>query len=160
MLLDHISETYNLLCSKYSDGLHFIIAGDTNDLKLDSILRQVVNDFTRLDPPRILDPILTTMSKFYQTPVCLPPLDPDPESNGSPADHLMVEMRPITTINNRSAGTKRKVRIRPLPDSGLNQFKGWIEEQTWENVYTATSAHEKASVFQTILMQALDEYLP
>ena len=83
VLLDHISETYNLLCSKYNDGLYFIIAGDTNDLKLDAILnlspnmRQVVTDFTRMNPPRILDPILTTMAKFYQPPLCIPPLDPD-----------------------------------------------------------------------------------
>ena len=90
VVLDHISETYNLLCSKYTDGLYFIIAGDTNYLnltllsKLDSIInlspnmRQVVNEFTRLNPPRMLDPILTTMSKFYQPPICIPPLDPDP----------------------------------------------------------------------------------
>ena len=25
VLLDHISETYNMLCSKYTDGLYFII---------------------------------------------------------------------------------------------------------------------------------------
>ena len=38
LLLDHIAETYHLLSSKYQDGLHFILAGDTNDLKLDPIL--------------------------------------------------------------------------------------------------------------------------
>ena len=52
LLLDHISESYSLLCSKYTEGLYFIIAGDTNYLKLDSILnlspnmKQVVSDFT------------------------------------------------------------------------------------------------------------------
>ena len=108
-----------MLCSKYNDGLHFIIAGDTNDLKLDSIInlspnmKQVVG---------LLDPILTTMAKFYQPPMCIPPLDADPDCNGSPADHLMVEMRPVTTLNNRSARTKRKLQIRPLPESGLTKF--------------------------------------
>ena len=38
LLLDHIAEVYNLLSSKYQNGLHWIICGDTNDLKLDSIL--------------------------------------------------------------------------------------------------------------------------
>ena len=38
LLLDQIAETYHLLSSKYQDGLHFILAGDTNDLKLDPIL--------------------------------------------------------------------------------------------------------------------------
>ena len=106
VLLDHISESYNLLCSKYRDGLYFIIAGDTNDLKLDAILnlspnmKQVVSQSTRLNPPAMLDPILTTLSKFYQSPICLPPLDPDPLSNGSPSDHLMPIMRLISTVNN------------------------------------------------------------
>ena len=31
---NHIAETYHMLNSKYLDGLHFILAGDTNDLKL------------------------------------------------------------------------------------------------------------------------------
>ena len=31
-LLDHISLAYNILSAKYQAGLHFIIAGDTNDL--------------------------------------------------------------------------------------------------------------------------------
>ena len=38
LLLDHISDAYNALKTKYGKGLHFVIAGDTNDLKLDSIL--------------------------------------------------------------------------------------------------------------------------
>ena len=77
LLLDHIAETYHLLSSKYQDGLHFILAGDTNDLKLDPILnlspnlKQVVTCPTRKD--KILDPIITTLAKFYQTPMCLPP---------------------------------------------------------------------------------------
>ena len=38
LLLDHISQAYNIISAKYGKGLHFIIAGDTNDLKLKSIL--------------------------------------------------------------------------------------------------------------------------
>ena len=66
-LLDHISYAYNLLSAKFPTGLHFILAGYTNELKLDSILQlnprmhQVVRGFTRLNPPRMLDPIITTL---------------------------------------------------------------------------------------------------
>ena len=83
LLHDHIFQVYNQLCSKYTKGLHWIICGDTNDLKLDPILhlnknlKQVIQDSTRLDPPRMLDPIITTLSKYYQKPKCLPPLDAD-----------------------------------------------------------------------------------
>ena len=38
LLLDHISEAYNILSTKYGRGLHFVLAGDTNDLKLEPIL--------------------------------------------------------------------------------------------------------------------------
>ena len=32
LLLDHISDAFNILNTKYGRGLHFILAGDTNDL--------------------------------------------------------------------------------------------------------------------------------
>ena len=104
LVLDHIAETYHLMSSKYKSGLHFILAGDTNELKLDSIInlspnsKQVVNSPTR--GTKILDPIITTLSKFYQPPVCLPPLDNDPDKDGSPSDHKIVFMKPIDSINN------------------------------------------------------------
>ena len=59
---------------KFQGGLHFIIAGDTNDPKLDSFLqlspniKQVVTDVRRLNPPRILDLKLTTLASYYQNP--------------------------------------------------------------------------------------------
>ena len=111
--------------SKYKKGLHWIIAGDTNDLKLESILqlnsnlKQVVQLPTRLNPPRILDPIITSLSSYYQVPKCLPPLDPDPDTNGKPADHLIVVMRPVNSLNNKPGRTFREVKVRPLKQSGI-----------------------------------------
>ena len=86
LLLDHFSDAYNVLGAKYPKGLEFIIAGDANRLKLDAILNlspkfsQIVRDPTRLDPPAILDPVITTMPNHYQVPLCLLPLDPDKNS--------------------------------------------------------------------------------
>ena len=120
MLYDHISRVYSQLSSKYTKGLHWIICGDTNDLKLDPILHmnsnftQVVQDPTRLNPPRILDPIITTLTGFYQVPQCLPPLDVDPFKNGKPSDHKMVGMEPISLISNKPARTKRAIVYRPM----------------------------------------------
>ena len=73
------------MSTKYDRGLHFVLAGDTNDLKLDSILSlspsliQIVSDWTRLDPPAILDPVIMTLSHSYQTPKCKDPLDAYPD---------------------------------------------------------------------------------
>ena len=38
--LDHISDAFNILNSKYGHGLHFIIAGDTNVLRLQELRLQ------------------------------------------------------------------------------------------------------------------------
>ena len=90
-----------MISSKYDKCLHFIIVGDTIDLKLNNILNispnfiQMVSGVTRLNPPAMLDPIITTLGSWYQTPVIHPPLDPDPDSNGSPSDHFIPVMKPV-----------------------------------------------------------------
>ena len=73
-MLDHISETYNFLSTKYGKGVYWMLAGDTNDLKLDQILslspnfRSLVKKPTRLNPDNILDNIITDLGKWYQAP--------------------------------------------------------------------------------------------
>ena len=116
------------MSSKYKNGLHWILAGDTNDLKLDSILdlnanlKQVVKSPTRLNPPRMLDPIITTLSSFYQLPQILPPLDADPDKNGKPSDHLMVLMPALTSLNNKPARTNKEV----VSDQSVKKvYKEW-----------------------------------
>ena len=123
LLLDHINDAFNILSAKYGTGLHYIIAGDTNDLKLDSILnlspqfQQIVQDWTRMDPPALLDPIITTLSSYYQVPKCLEPLDPDPDKNGKKSDHKIVLVKPINTIDNKSCRKSRIVKVRPYTES-------------------------------------------
>ena len=119
-LYDHISEAFNLLSMKYSRGLHFCLAGDTNELDLNPILNispnfvQLVTEPTRYDPNtnigKILDPIIMTMSSYYQSPVYLEPLDPDSDTNGRKSDHRIVILRPVSAINNKSARTLRTLK--------------------------------------------------
>ena len=166
LLLDHIADAYNILGRKYGTGLHYVIAGDTNDLKLDSILSldsrfvQVVQKWTRMDPPAILDPVIMTLSKFYQEPVCLDPLDSDLDKNGTKSDHRIVVCKPISTINNKPIRRIREVKVRPFPQSGFNQLTEWLIDQTWDQVYEAESAHEKAENFQKILLEQLEHVFP
>ena len=166
LLLDHLSDAYNLLSKKYGRGLHFVIAGDTNDLKLDSVMSldsrfvQIVKEWTRLNPPAVLDPIIMTLSSFYQEPKCLEPLDCDTDKIGKKSDHRIVLCRPINTINNKSARQIRKVKVRPLPQSGIDQLTEWFIDQTWDQVYSVQSAHKKAEIFQQLLTQKLDEIFP
>ena len=166
LLLDHINQAFNIISTKYGDGLHFIIAGDTNDLKIDNILnlshtmRQLVMDVTRLDPPAMLDPIISTLGAYYQQPVCLPPLDADPDTNGKPADHLIVVMRPVNTLNNKPGRNFREVKVRPLTKSGLTKFKTWVQEQDWKEILEKESVDTKAERLHNMVVNKLDECCP
>jgi hypothetical protein len=114
-LLDHIADAY------------FALAGDSNDLKLDSILSldsrfvQIVKKWTRMNPPALLDPIITSLANFYQEPLCLEPLDADPDKNGVKSDHRIVVSRPIKAINNKCVRSTRKVKVRPFPESVIKK---------------------------------------
>ena len=163
-LLDHISDAYYLLNKKYGRGLHFIISGDTNDLKLDQILNlspkfvQIVIKPTRNG--KILDPILTTLCQYYQEPVCLQPLDNDKDKRGSKSDHKIVIARPINVINNKNQRVSRKVKVRPLIQSGIDQMQQWLKDQSWDFISSLESAHDKASTFQDILLQKYFIFFP
>ena len=166
LLLDHISDAYNILSTKYDRGLHFVLAGDTNELKLDSILSlspslvQIVSDWTRLDPPAILDPVIMTLSHLYQTLQCIDPLDADPDKNGQKSDHRIVIVRPISVINNKCSRVTRTVKVRPFPQSGILKLREWFIEQTWKKVFEAETAHEKADIFQKMLLEKMNEIFP
>ena len=166
LLLDHVSDAYNILSTKYGRGLHFVLAGDTNDLKLDSILNlspnliQIVQKWTRMSPPAILDPIMMTLSNLYQEPMCLEPLDSDVDKNGKKSDHKIVIAKPINSVDNKCARQTRIVKVRPFPQSGILKFKNWLIDQTWQEVYSAQSTHEKAKNFQKMLLSKIDEIFP
>ena len=166
VLLDHIAMVYNQLSVKYKKGLHWILCGDTNDLKLKPILmlnanfKQVVKQVTRLNPPRILDPIITTLSTFYQDPKCLPPLDPDPDCNGRPSDHKMVVMEPISVLNNKPVREKKKITFRAITELGLQKMRLWLENETWDEETSESCAHKKAELLQNKLIRKYNEFFP
>ena len=117
-------------------------------------MRQLVNNVTRLDPPAMLDPIMSTLGNLYQEPVCLPPLDPD--TNGKPSDHMIVVMRPINTLNNKPAWTTREIKVRPLTKSGLAKFEAWIQEQDWMDVLNVESVDKKAEILHNMVLNYSD----
>ena len=108
----------------------------------------------------MLDPIITTLSSYYQEPVCLPPLDPDPETNGKPSDHLVVIMKPISSINNRPARTKKTVTCRPLTETGLQQMQNWFQDQKWTELTQLKTAHEKINMLQKMILHKYEGVFP
>ena len=164
-LFDHIGETYHYLSAKYGTNMEFILAGDTNRLNLSPILNlsprlvQTVKVPTRLNPDAILDPIITTMSKYYMEPETKPPINPDDES-GRPSDHLIVLMRPISASLPVPPRVYKTVQTQPITESGLQLFRTWIEEQRWLDVYSCSDVHEKAAKFQTLVMDSFKKCFP
>ena len=75
----------------------------------------------RFDPPAILDPFIMTLSHLYQEPVCLEPLDADPEKNSHKSDHRIIISKPINIVGNKCASQTRtvKVKIRNIKDEGM-----------------------------------------
>ena len=112
-----------------------------------------------MNPPRILDPIITTLLRFYQTPKCLPPLDADPDCNGKPSDHLMVVMTPISVLNNKCVRTVRKITTRPISELGLQKMQQWLENESWSEV-TESCANQKTEILQTTLLNKYFDFFP
>ena len=81
-----------------------------------------------MDPPAILDPIVTTLSWYYQVPECLDPLDADPE-RGKKSAHKIVIAKPIDIINNKSVRKAKIIKFRPLSKSGMIKMKEWFIDQ-------------------------------
>ena len=130
--IDHIAEVYNSLRPKFGHGLHWIIAGDTNQMKLGPVLRlnhnlkSIVKKPTRINTKNpskisILDNIITDLHNWYQEPKCLPPIEPD-SATGKPSDHLTVICEPLNVINNIPTRHTRRITSRPITDSGMKVF--------------------------------------
>ena len=108
----------------------------------------------------LLDPVITSLASYYQTPECLPPLDPDPHSNCKPSDHRIVIVKPISAFENVNARTTKEIKSRPISPLGMMKMTTWLSEQTWEEVLNAETASDKAEVLQSLLVNKYKEVFP
>ena len=167
VLYDHIAETYNLLISRFGESLHLILSSDSNKLNLQPILDiskslvQVVKEPTRLNPPAILDTIITSLSSYYKDPVTKPPISNDDDNyQGKPSDHLVVLWEPEAGDIKLEPRQYRTVSYRPLKDSNMARFKTWLDDQTWDDLYRLTDVNSKAEYFHTTLLKKFQEFFP
>ena len=165
-LYDHIAQTYHYLSAKYGSQIEFVLAGDTNRLNLGPILAlsprlvQAVKVPTRLNPEAILDPIITTLSKYYMDPVTKPPINPDVSSNGKPSDHLICLMLPLSSSVPVPPRVYRVVETRPITESGMQLFSSWLEDQRWHDMYGCRNIHKKSEIFQSTLISNFERCFP
>ena len=166
LLLDHISETYHFLSSRYPDGLFWILMADKNEMRLDNILslnpdfKQLVDQPTRENPAQILDIIVTDLGKYYQIPTVEPPLEVDDDKVGSPSDHLMVVMTPLSNFQNKRGRIKKTIEFRPLTDDGYNAMGSALHNTDWGFLGDIESASDQMKTFQTRMFKIFDECFP
>ena len=164
-LFDHIAQSFHLLSSMYGPDIHFIIAGDTNRLNLSPItslspaMKQLVKVPTRLNPAVTLDPIISTLGKWYLPPVTKPPINPNINA-GKPSDHLVVLMLPIVSTLDIPPRQYRIVQTRPITQSGIEKFGQWIVSQTWDDVYASVDVNKKVEIFQNCLVESYHACFP
>ena len=113
-----------------------------------------------MNPDVTLDPIITTMGRYFFPPVTKPPLDSDEDKQGKPSDHLVVLMYPIESQFGCPTRKSRLVTCRPLPQSGIDKMGSWIVRQSWQELYQCKDVNSKAELLQNLMKQKLDEFLP
>ena len=67
---------------------------------------------------------------------------------------------PTSVINNKPSRQKRTVISRPITDSGLDTFKVWIQEQSWEQVKETHDVNTKTNLLLNILTAQFKKCFP
>ena len=163
-LKDHIVGTLNMLTTKYP-GCGIFVGGDKNKMNISPLLnnnlklKQIVSKPTRKN--EILDVILTNLYPYYNTPIILPPVQPDIPGQGVPSDHSVPLVVPHTDPSIPPARHFKTILTRPLPDSKLRNFGQWITSETWECVNAWEGDPSKqVEFFENVVKLKLDEFLP
>ena len=164
--LDHIAQSYNVLCAKYGSNLKFLICGDLNRLNIKPILNlspdlhQVVQVPTRRNPDAILEKIITNLQLYFHPPETLEPLNNDEGNLGKPSDHLTVIMRPLSNENPMNPKMYRTISYRPFPDSAVREMGQWIQSESWKDIFKLENANSKAEKLEEMLMDKVNLFFP
>ena len=160
ILVDHLTITLQSLLNIHP-AAGVIISGDRNDLNISTLLsidpslRQTVQHNTR--GQQILDVIVTNLSRYYDQPVIVPPLQPDQPGRGAPSDHHGVVATPRSNKSVRI--TKMKKKIRPLPDSLLRVFRSKLEAQNF-HFHTGLEVDQMVDRFTKVTNDLFCEVFP
>ena len=123
-MIDHLVMTTHDLLGKYPNA-EICLAGDKNELELAQVCRNIPNLKQLNTEPtyktKMIDVLLTTLTKFYKQPIVVDPIRPD-KSDAKPSDHREVIIYPIDNLNEiRKAEYVWKI-CRPLPTSKVEAF--------------------------------------
>ena len=161
--VDHIIETMFCVQSRHGCQVRFMISGDFNKVNIEDILEsngalhQICSVATRNQTT--LELVITDMATMFHPPTTLPPLSQYENSRGRPADHNVIIVAPRTDLNYKVERHKKKVHVRPQPQSKKETFMRDIGSKTWPSVFSCDDANEKASNFHNNIIHTLDSHL-
>ena len=162
-MADHIVGTLQMLAAKHP-GSAIILGADKNDMDIRPILncglrlRQCVDKPTRQGV--ILDIIIMNTFPFYNTPIIVPPIQPDDPRKGKPSDHSVPVCAPHTDRYQPPSRNYRTVTYRPLPESSLRKFGEWIVTEGWEGVEGDLPPSQQTEIFESIIQEKLNQFCP
>ena len=97
---------------------------------------------------------------YYNTPVIVPPINPDNPMKGKASDHWVPVCTPHTDRHRPPARNYRIVKYRPLPESALCKFGDWIVKEDWQSVINCQSPSEQVAAFENLVLGKLDSFCP
>ena len=163
-LVDFISESYNFLKSTKYPSAYFALGGDINDLKVDLLLdisprfSQIVSRPTR--GQKTLSVIVTDLAEFYQTPIILPPIQPDVLGVGKPSDHSVPF---ATTYLDRAKPREKNYKlkmVRPFPQSGIFEFGRWVQSENFSCLDASVTPTDMVDTLETMVATKVEQIFP
>ena len=162
--INHIIETIHMTRARYSNDVHFIIAGDFNRVPVNEILQsygglqQICEVATRQGVA--LQLVLSDLHTFLHPATALPPLQVDDQAKGKDGDHQALILAPKASKEFKVEREKTVVNSRPMPESKVNDFMKELTEHKWDEVKNETNADLKTEMFHTYIRTLLDKHLP
>ena len=161
---DHIIQSIHYLRSKFDNEVSFLLGGDLNKLEIGPILdsygalKQVISVTTRKSAT--LSNIITDLGNLYHPPTTLPPLQLDEGKKGADSDHQVIVFAPISNAQYMKPRSKKRIKTRPLPQSGIQEFGKVMISHNWNEVLDVADINVKVNNFHEILRSNLDKFFP
>jgi hypothetical protein len=105
----------------------------------------------------VLENVITNMATLFHPPTTLPPLKQDENKNGKPSDHNVIVMAPKSDQQFQRTRKKRKLSIRPQPESNVADFLREFSNHNWREVLECPDANFKTVNFN-ILITKMQHY--
>ena len=103
--------------------------------------------------------IITDLHSFYHPPTSLDPLEVDANTEGEDSDHNLIILPPLAVKSNEKR-KKKKIKTRPLPQSGFHEFGEVMTGHEWNEVTEPVDVNTKVKNFHDIIKTHLDKIFP